>query len=162
MMLPCEIQWVSEKNEFELMESVLSRISFTKPEFTPVREQKRTIPPVITSFTSSPVTFDSLERVTVSWSSEGADSVQLSYQCVKGLSILGPDGSEEMKCGQLAPRNLGPVGSAAFVLLNQSESLSSLPFVVAVVPFVNGAGYVKNSKSLSIPVIPHSLRGREN
>jgi hypothetical protein len=162
MMLPCEIQWVSEKNEFELMESVLSRIAFVKPEFKPVREPKRTVPPVITSFTPSPVTFDSLERVTVSWSSEGADSVRIRYQCVKGLSILGPDGSEEMKCGQLVPRNLDPVGSATFVLLNQSNSPSSLSFVVTVEPFVNGAGYAKNSKSLSIPVIPHSLPSRKN
>jgi|HubBroStandDraft_1064217.scaffolds.fasta_scaffold00359_7 hypothetical protein len=31
MTLPCSIQWVLERNEFELMDAILSGISFTKP-----------------------------------------------------------------------------------------------------------------------------------
>ncbi len=57
MDIPCSIQWVSEDNEFELMQAVLSQASFSKPklsrESTQVSSQK--LLPSVISFEHGPI-----------------------------------------------------------------------------------------------------------
>lgn len=154
MALPCKVQWILDQNKRDLMNSLLPQVSFITPKIKIVREPRQTRRPAVTSLTSSPITFDSLENVSVSWSSRGADYVQLLYRCTRGLAILGPDGAEEMKCGEPAPHNFHPAGSASFVLLPKSSNPSQVTFALTVEPFSNGVGYPKQSKTINIPVLP--------
>jgi len=160
----CSVQPVLEQNQRELMTALLSQVKFVTPAIrnSARRERGRRTTPTVLSFErSAPDTTYRSTAVTVSWSTRGADYVQLHYPCVEKLSVseLGgipnsawPPGAD-MKCGALVDQNFPPDGSAKLMLANFNPSSVSL--VLSIVPFTDGVGYPKESKTIIISVGPH-------
>lgn len=155
--LPCSMQWVSDRNESELMQQFLSQISFLTPQFkrAPGERTGRNLLPSIASFEHGPVTVERgiIRVVDVSWSTKDVDYVQLRYPCVKYLyvSVLSP-GGEDLKCGDAPDSNFPPLGSRSLMLNNFTPAL--IQVVLTLEPFLDGVGHPKQSKTISISVDP--------
>jgi hypothetical protein len=92
MDVPCSIQWVSEDNNFELMRSVLSTVSFQIPQFKRATSEvpsHKVVSSVILfehgPVVEKPVGRGSLNTVGISWKTTNADYVQIRYPCTKFL-----------------------------------------------------------------------------
>lgn len=154
IMLTCSMQWVSDQNERELIDSLLSQVSFVTPAFERAVAEKpsqRSVPLVL-SFDHGPVVVDRLTKVKVSWSTRGADFVQLHYPCTNKLYVSALE-YPSMRCGTVVDRNLPANGSAELLLGNYNPS--PVPLALSVEPFSDGVGYPEQSKTITIPVSPH-------
>ena len=164
MDIPCSIQWVSEDNLFELINGVLSQASYFTPKLerasAPSQEKA---PPTITSFQpGQPFDAGVVMAMELSWKTQSADYVRLSYECVNNLyvSITSPTtGGYSIDCGEKAHDNSLPNGSVTLML----DNLNSAPVnvVLTIEPFLAGVGYPNESKSISVSVAPqHPLNSR--
>jgi len=148
----CLIQWLSNSNEQKLVDSLLSRVSFVTPD---TKNAARGIPaqkPLVTSLKLLSE-FDPTQ-IAVSWSTEGADYVQLQYPCVQQLFVTDSADSGNMKCGGMTDRNFPPNGSANLELINFNTSAVS--FMLTVEPFSDGAEYHRGSKTGTQEIAPRS------
>lgn len=165
MDVPCSIQWVSEDNDFELMRSVLSTVSFPIPQFKPAITEvpgQKLVPSVISfehgPIVEKPVGRGSLNTAGISWKTANADYVQIRYPCTKYLyaSTVEQKDYRLGKCGENTDTNLPANGSMSLLLSNFNPTPVAL--VLTIVPFLQGAAYLKQSKTISItaPVSPHA------
>jgi len=154
MPLTCSVQRVSERNEFELMNAVLSQARFLTPEFKPrlAEPLRKNSPPAVIAFEHSAIVGDRSISFDLSWDTEGADYVQLHYECVKNL-IVSLSFGRDLKCGDPTNRNFPAKGSASLMLGN--FNLETVNLVVAVEPFFEGVGYPERSKAMTIAISPH-------
>lgn len=153
--LKCATQWMSEDNSFELMNAVLSQVSFSTPEFkaVPVASPNKGQVPAVVSFEHSPLDFNGIStNIKVSWKTRDADYVQLRYHCVKNL-LAGPFNTNfgTPDCGKNWT-NFPPDGSIPIMIDNFNSE--PLPLVLTIEPFLNGIGYPKQAKTISIPAAP--------
>jgi hypothetical protein len=155
MPLTCSVQWVSERNEFELMNVVLSQVRFLTPEFKPrlAEPRRKNSPPTVVSFEHSAIVGDRSISFDLSWDTEGADYVQLHYECVKNLIVSGLSFGGNLECGDATDRNFPAKGTASLMLGN--FNLQTVNFVVAVEPFFEGVEYRERSKAMTIAISPH-------
>jgi hypothetical protein len=160
MALMCAVQWVSGQNERELVNSLLSQISFGVPTLKPAVAEKasRTSLPSVVSFDQGPVIVDRSTKIKVSWSTRGADFVQLHYPCVKGLFVSDVSATN-MRCGPLVDHNYPPNGSTELRLGNFNPS--PVPFALSIEPFSGGVGYPKQSKTITLPIGPKRMQRRQ-
>src|SRR5207245_8495606 len=110
-------------------------------------ETGRRSPPIVERFDYS---LTGADQLSVSWSTKGADNVQIHFQCVKGLAVSEIASSSNMRCGTAIDRNFPPNGSAKFLLFNPDPS--SVPLVLNIQPFSAGVGYAKQSSTIIIQV----------
>ena len=163
----CSVQPVLVQNQRELMEALLSEVQFVTPVIRSAarEEPHRSSSPTVLSFERpTPETALRSTTFTVSWSTQGADYVQLQYPCVEKLYVRyvrevrvarnrsWPPGAP-MKCGSLVGQNFPPNGSAIIALTNFNPS--SVTFALSIEPFVDGVGYPKESKTITISVSPY-------
>jgi hypothetical protein len=150
MPLPCTNQWVSEQNEFELMDAVLSQVTFLPPQDPPAAAKTPSGVPIVASFANSPVIVDVMNIVKLLWTTEHADYVQLHYQCIANVFVSEMTRGGNMPCGAAADRNFPANGTASLGLQNLSPE--PIQLVITVVPFSDGRGYDEQSKAITIPV----------
>lgn len=171
MDIPCSIQWVSEENLFELMNGVLSTVSFSTPQFrsAPAEAPGQKLVPAVISFEHGDTLQQAVGRgrlttVGVSWKTTHADYVQIRYPCSKSLfaSTVQSKGYGLGTCGEQTDTNLPPNGSMALLLDNFNTEPVIL--VLTIEPFADGVGYPKESKKISIsaPVSPNGSRLPDN
>jgi hypothetical protein len=159
MDIPCSIQWVSEDNLFELMNGILRQTAYFKPELklAAAGGQENAVP-TITSFEHDRPFVGGIGMVTmmdISWKTENADYVRLSYKCVDNLyvQIIRPTtGGYAIDCGEKAHDNSLPNGSVELMLGNFTPE--PVKVVISVEPFRAGVGYPKESRSMSVLVEP--------
>lgn len=163
--VPCEMQWVSEDNELELIRGVLSTVSFATPKLKVTRPEvpAHKVVPSVMSFEHGPVLQKpvgrgSVNTVAISWKTN-ADYVQIRYPCAKFLSASTEGQAEYGRlgtCGENTDTNLPANGSMSLLLLNYNPA--PVDFVLTIVPFTDGVGHPKDSKtaSISAPVSPHA------
>jgi hypothetical protein len=153
IMLTCSLQWVSERNEFALMDALLSQVTFLTPEFkTAVGENSaHHSRPTVVSFEHSPVIGDQSNNVDLSWTTKDADYVELRYPCVENVIVSG------LTCGAVTDRNFPGNGSVSLTLGNFNPAPVHL--VITVEPFVDGVGYPDQSRTMTIAVRPHPSFG---
>ncbi len=152
MPLPCTNQWVSEHNQFELMDALLSEVRFLPPQTAAAVAKEPSGTPAVVSFTRSPVAVDVMNIVEVSWTTTHADYVQLHYECVMNLLVSEVDPGGNMTCGGSVDRNFPPNGTASLGLENFNPGPVQL--VVTVIPFFEGHGYKESSKAITIVAAP--------
>ena len=90
-------------------------------------------------------------RFAVSWSTEGADYVQLQYPCNEQFFVSGEAGSE-MKRGVSTDRNFPPNGSATLMISNLNSR--NVRLVLTLEPFSDGVEYHSGSKAITIEIAP--------
>jgi hypothetical protein len=137
----CTIQWLSKDNEQKLLDSLLSQVSFVAPE---IRNAPKGIParrPLVTSLEQSQ---QSETQTAVSWSTEGADYVQLQFPCIDEQVVVSDSASGSMKCDGPTDRNFPPNGSETLFLINLN--LRSVRLVLTVEPFSDGVESHKGRK----------------
>ncbi len=149
MPLPCSNQWVSEHNEFQLMDAFLSKVTFLPPQITPAAAKWPSGVPIVVSFTHSPVIVDVMDMVEVSWATEHTDYVQIHYQCVANV-FVSETARGSMPCGSAVDRNFPANGMASLGM--QNLNLEPIQLVITVVPFSDGRGFEEKSKAITIPV----------
>ena len=146
----CTIQWLAKDNEQKLLDSLLSQVSFLAPE---KRNAAKGIPaeqPVVTSleqFQDPPET-----PTVVSWSTEGADYVQLQFPCIDEKVFVSSLSGRDMRCGGQIDRNFPPNGSEELVLGNLNSR--SVQLVLTVEPFSDGVEYHGGSKTITLEIAP--------
>lgn len=155
--VPCSVRAIGEKNELEMMDTLLSGVTFVAAQFKrqPGENAPRPRFPVVRSFTATPISSQYVDTVAVSWSTDGADYVQLHYPCTDRLYVSGAE-SSSMKCGTLPDRDFPPKGSTTLMLQNLNEFRVRLE--LSVEPFSDGVGYPKQSKTIAIRVTPRPAK----
>lgn len=162
---PCAMQWVSQDNEFELMRSILSTVSFTTPQlkFAATEAPSGKLVPSVTSFEhgptlQQPVGRGRLTTAGISWKTAHADYVQIRYPCSKDLyaSTVQSKGYGLGKCGEQTDTNLPPNGSMSLLLDNFAAA--PIDLVLTIEPFLDGVEYAKEAKTIAVsaPVTPHA------
>jgi hypothetical protein len=150
----CLIQWLSNDNEQELVNSLLSRVSFVTPDNKNAARAVAAPKPLVTSLEQS--SENDATQIAVSWSTEGADYVQLQYRCIQQLFVMNFADSGEMNCGGPTDRNFPPIGSASLELSNFNTTAVS--FVLTVVPFSDGTEYHAGSKTITMEIAPDGFQ----
>jgi hypothetical protein len=145
----CTIQWLAKYNEQKLLDSLLLQVSFVAPDrrnaATGVPAQR----PVVTSLEQSQ---DSEIPTVVSWSTEGADYVEMQFPCLDQQVVVSDSTSASMKCGGPTDRNFPPNGSEKLFLTNLNSH--SVRLVLTVEPFSDGVEYHGGSKTITIEIAP--------
>ena len=165
--IPCAMQWVTEDNNFQLMQSVLSTVSFPIPQFKPAITEvpgQKLVPSVISfehgSTLEQPAGRGRVTTVGISWKTTHADYVQIRYPCTKSLyaSTIQRSDYGLGKCGENTDTNLPPDGSMSLLLSNYNSEPVDL--LLTIDPFLDGVEYPKESKTISIaaPVSPHAVQ----
>ena len=158
MDIPCSIQWVSQDNLFELMNGVLREASYFTPklERASTGSQEKAVPTITSIQQGRPFYTGVVTTLELSWKTQNADYVRLSYECVDNLyvSIIEPTTPGfAIDCGEKAHDNSLPNGSVELMLNNFNSQ--PLNVVLTIEPFLAGVGYPKESKSVSVSVVPH-------
>lgn len=106
--LICSVHWFDTAFENALIEAVLSQVSFSTPLVAraPAAGQSEQPLPKVDSFDFKLKTDERSSSVTVTWSTEGTDYVQLTNERVKGL-LATSDGTTG-NCGGRSDHNLPP------------------------------------------------------
>jgi hypothetical protein len=146
----CAIQWLSNDNERKLLDSLLSQVSFVAPE---VKNAARSLPvqqPLVTSLKHSLSSEEPATQIAVTWSTEGADYVQLRYPCIERV-FVGGDAGSEMKCS-VPDRNFPASGTETVLATNFNSR--SVRLVLTVEPFSDGEEYHRGSKSIILDIAP--------
>jgi hypothetical protein len=150
----CSIQWLTSANEQKLLTSLISQMSFSAPQVKNAVQRRLGLQPKATSLQMSPSNLSVGTDIDISWSTEGADYVQLRYPCTRGLDVSGMGGilNPEMKCGTATNANYPADGSGMILLFNRNTG--TVPFVLTVVPFQNGKAYGKGAKTVTLDISP--------
>jgi hypothetical protein len=90
--------------------------------------------------------------IVVSWSTKGADYVQLQFPCINEQVFVSSLGGGSMKCGGQTDRNFPPNGSETFVVTNFNRQ--SVRLVLTVEPFSDGVEYHGGSKTITMEIAP--------
>jgi hypothetical protein len=146
----CTMQWLVKDNEQKLLDSLVSQVTFLTPEKKNAAKGVPAQRPVVTSLEQSqdwPGT-----PTFVSWSTEGADYVQLQFPCINEQVVVSSLGGAGMKCGGQPDRNFPPNGSETLVLTNFNRD--SVRLVLTVEPFSDGVEYHGGSKTITIEIAP--------
>jgi hypothetical protein len=154
MDLACSIQWLTRKNEQRLLKALVSQVSFAAPEMKNAVRREPGLRPTVTSLRASPVNAPVGTQIEVSWSTEGADYVQVRYSCTRRLDVTGAGTMFPgyMKCGPVTDTNYPPSGTGKILLLNSNAG--TVPFVLTAEPFQNGVVYSKGAKTITVNVPP--------
>jgi hypothetical protein len=146
----CAVQWIYRQNERQLTDALLSAVRFVKPGYQPVEPVKprATGPPTVTSFTQTPVPDRNVQTVRFTWSTEGADYVQIHFPLVRNITVLG-DGFYFYDQNN---HNFPPSGHADVLLGNHSKAPFPLQF--SVEPFRAGVAYSKQSTTITVTLNP--------
>ena len=153
--LPCSIRLISEENKTSLLDSFLSRVSFFQPTVSLMgRTHGTATKPVVTELTPLSQPGEHALEIKVSWTTQGADYVQLQFECNNNLIVTGM--ADYMECGSSSNRNFPPNGTATFSVSNP-KGIGPIPFVLSLEPFAYGVGYPTQAKSVRIPVAPGPL-----
>lgn len=150
----CSIQWINHKNEFQLIDAVLSAVRFVKLEFQrPVPIKPRpTQPPVFSSFTQTQLPDKSDYVIRITWATKGADYVQFHWPCIENV-FISMSGAEDPCAIMYGPhRNYPPEGHVTLGLRNFNKTPVTLKIMVE--PFRAGVGYPKQSKTLTFRLPP--------
>lgn len=150
----CSNQWLTSANEQRLLKSLISQVSFSAPRVKNAVQRSSDLRPKATSLRISPSNSPVGTEIDVSWSTEGADYVQLRYPCTRRLDVSGMGGilNPEIKCGPVTEANYPANGSGKILLLNGNAG--TVPFVLTVVPFQDGVAYDKGAKTVTVDVPP--------
>ncbi len=151
--LPCSISLISRHNKEDLLDSFLSRISFSRPTLA-ASSQHRVLKPAVTAFTATAHSAEHSMEVTVNWTTQGVDYVHLEFECNNNLVVTGA--SDYLECGSSSNRNFSPSGTATFLVSNP-KGRGPVPFVVRMEAFSHGAAIPSLNKSASVPVAPDPL-----
>ena len=146
----CTIQWLVKDNEQKLLDSLLSQVSFLAPEKRNAAKGITAQQPVVTSLEQSQDPQDT--PTVVSWSTEGADYVQLQFPCLDQQVVVSDSTSAIMKCGGPTDRNFPPNGSERLFLTNLNRH--SVRLVLTVEPFSDGVEYPGGSKTITREIAP--------
>jgi hypothetical protein len=146
----CTMQWLVKDNEQKLLDSLLSQVSFVAPERRNAVEGTPAQGPVVTSLEQSQDPPDA--PTVVSWSTEGADYVQLQFPCIDERVFVSSLRGADMKCGGQTDRNFPPSGSEELVLTNLNRQ--SVRLVLTVEPFSEGVEYHGGSKTITLEIAP--------
>ncbi len=152
--LPCSIHLISSRNKEDLLDSFLSRVSFSHPTLPMPSQRLRTLRPAVTAFAATSRRADHSLEVTVNWSAQGVDYVHLEFECNNNLVVNGA--SDYLECGGSSNRNFPPSGTTTFLVSNPKGRMP-IPFVVRMEPFSRGAAIPSLNKSASVAVIPDPL-----
>jgi hypothetical protein len=145
----CTMQWLTKDNEQKLLDALLSQVSFSAPEKRNAAKLTTGQRPVVTSLEQSQ---DPQLPPLISWSTEGADYVQLRFPCMgEQVSVSSLQGAT-MKCGGQTDRNFPPNGSETLSLVNLNPRTVRL--VLTVEPFSDGVAYHAGSKTITIEIAP--------
>ncbi|MFZ0888012.1 MAG: hypothetical protein WA005_06140 [Candidatus Binataceae bacterium] len=149
----------AEGVHFDFIRTLLSRVSFARPQIA--RPVKNVPPPKpeVTSFTAAqgppnPM-IAALWRTELSWTTRNADYVELSYACSKRVVILEDQTPRTCRGDPIfhdAVRNHSPDASAMLGLKALDLDASEVPVVVTLVPFSHGTPYPEYGKSLTVSV----------
>lgn len=166
MDLTCSVQQLNRANEQNLVTALLSQVSFPRPAVAnPVHPP--TGKPTVTTLRELPLSpseasqFSSAENpFALSWTSTGADYVQVRYPCSANVAIYGasqgPDDpmvNDPMVCGPSPNGGYPPNGTGDLEVNNVSTSAE--PLTLTVVPVRNGIAYLKGAKTITVNVPPH-------
>jgi hypothetical protein len=145
----CTMQWLVKDNEQKLLDSLLSQVSFVAPERKNAAKHMPAQQPVVTSLEQSQ---DPQLPTLVSWSTEGADYVQLQFPCINEQMSVGNLRGADMKCGGQPDRNFPPNGSETLIFTNLNRD--SVRLVLTVEPFSDGVEYHGGSKTITLEIAP--------
>ncbi len=161
----CTVPPVKEADEWKVIDPLLATVSFSKPSIpmTP-NESGASAAPRVMDFKASSDTADTAAnrgQITLSWQTENADYVQLSYQCFPAPNGAGVSISEaniQRGCennamhlgGDMRP-NHSPNASVEMLFGNflRPEPIS---IRVTLTPFSRAMAYPTASKSLTVQV----------
>jgi len=151
--LPCSISLVSDENKKQLIEDFVSRVAYFHPTQRELmaRAHVPVSKPAVTRFQPSSQPSNGSLEITVSWMTQGADYVQLEFECNNSLVVTGA--SAYLECGSSSNRNFPPDGSTTFLVSNP-KGRAVVPFVVKLEPFSHGTAYPSQLRTVSVPVPP--------
>lgn len=168
----CVVPVVSGYDAF--VHTILSQLSFSKPQAETVASSDTSATPKVTSFTASASTSgDPKSRgpITFSWTTQNADFVRISYRCTggeeiikQGLPNLGLDGLVIMEKGAIGKGCGGKYGAHQIVDHSPNSSVdvgfgnasynAPVEVRVTLTPFSNGVAYAKSGETIAIGVYP--------
>lgn len=164
--LGCTVPVMREEDELKLIEPLIAGISFIHPTIAVARQSNPHAVPRVTQFEASSKTADDVTnrgQITFSWSTQDADYVEFSYQCVPapskgGVVIQEEGGSRDCENSSLRTYlrdslNSSPNASQniGFGNFHQSDPVS---VIVTITPFSHAIPYPDSSKSITIQVDP--------
>jgi len=165
----CMISEMQEEDVTELIEPILKGVSFSRAEAKPKAPPKKSVTPEVVSLTASSNTVNGVVQdslMTVTWSTQGADYVELTYNCPSDegetgwtlhISEDGPDrycqNTEAFKANSSEHFYHSP-DSSARLLFVFANSYHPAPVIITVTPFARGRAYVAGGKSLAVTAYP--------
>jgi hypothetical protein len=148
--LPCELDSIDED---ALLNALLHHVSFFRPaaEDLSSKALESTLPPAVITFiaSSNESLPNEMASFTISWSTEGADHVQLHFECPSDVDVYVY--RPYMHCS-FGTTYLPASGSVEMNVSNRSRSQASIE--VTLQPFSNGNGDREFSKSVILTVEP--------
>lgn len=163
----CTVPVLKEADEIKIVDPLLAAVAFSKPTASVLPNQNAApAAPRVIDFNATPTTADTAAnhgRITLSWQTENADYVQLSYRCFPapngpGVTILEENvqracANNAMKLGDSIRPNRSPNASLTVLLGNflQPEPIS---IAVTLTPLSRATAYPSASKSLTVQVNP--------
>jgi hypothetical protein len=146
----CAVQWIYRQNQRQLTDALLSNVQFVKPRFQPAKSPmpRPMGPPIVSSFTQTPVPNRNVRTVRFTWSTEGADYVQIHFPHSRSISV----GGDGFYFYNQNDHNFPPSGHADFLLGNRSKAPVTFQFTIE--PFRAGVAYPKQSKTLTLTLMP--------
>lgn len=171
---PCRCSYPEGPRTEKLEQTILSQLSFHKPQSpTAISSQPETAPE-ITSFTSSSATADQAKNrgsVKFSWSTSNADFVRFSYSCTSGEEIIkkglpslgldgiviGEEGATYKGCGgKLDTPDIvnHSANSSLNIVFGNSEFDGPIVVRVTLTPYSHGIAFAKSCKTIPITVDP--------
>lgn len=174
---PCFCAYPQGPRTEKLVQTILSQLSFPKPQSPTVVSSQPGTEPKITSFSASTNTADDATNrgsIKFSWTTKGADFVRFSYRCTAGEEIdkkdglsLGLDGNG-IVIGEEGATSKGCRGQFETEIVNHSPNSSlnvllgnfqfDTPIVVRVTltPYSHGVAFAKYGKTIPITVNPRN------
>ena len=169
----CMIAELQEEDVKAIVKPILKSVSFFRSEAKAKTRPEKSLRPEVTSFTASSNTADDVENrglITVAWSTQGTDYVELSFTCPNpaevesgGVSslVISEDGPNRY-CENTASFET----SAPYRIFHSPNSTAQLGFglfnhddptsvIVTITPFADGKAYPAADKSLIFTVNPN-------
>ena len=173
---PCACAYPEVPGTDRLVQTILSQLSFPKPQSPAIVSNKAKTKPEVLSFTASSLTADDTKNrgsIKFSWSTRNTDFVRLSYNCTggeeiqkNGLPNLGLDGIAILEDGAVGKGCGGKLDTPQIVNHSATSSLDVVfgnsefdtPALVRVTltPYSHGIGYPNSSKTIPVSVYPRS------
>lgn len=163
--LSCTMQWLTSANETDLLTALLSRVSFARPEVSNA-VRRPADPPRVTVLRESPLNPSGApfsppgSMFAISWTTRGADYVEVRYPCTGRLALYGVGTSVDdsmmsnpMNCGPVPGEAYPPNRSGVIEVNNRNRGTEAV--ALTVVPFRNGKAYPEGAKTITVSVAPH-------